>query len=318
MNRTFAAYAITLPLIYAFIFYNLSFPITVHGDNEPVVDTVITTTTSGGDDTGGDSSTGITIPEAPSTATVYVRGQASHGDGCPTIVTTNSTWNLKLYRTGASGAGSGPTCDTADKNDCYDFTNPNLSHANCEITDDYTIDYEFNADLYSWADPTDTGSPYAADTWTAKVSITSGAATGTGYDTFEVGSTIALTIESATVDYGTLELGALSEEIPMTLIATGNRAIDAGVVSAEEIIACNGVGSSAIPLNNMRFSTTATTPYGDKIPMATTSIPLVLDLPARTNEETAPTSTLYFQLQIPATGISGVCGNTISVNAAAH
>lgn len=278
----------------------------------PEIGTIITTATSGGSDTGGNESTGVTISEAPSTTTIYVHGQATDANGCEQISTANGDWKLKVYRTNASGAGSGATCTTADNNDCYNVTESALTLSNCTGSGDDTVDYEFEVPLTYWVDPTDAGSVYAATTWSSKVTVTDSASSAVAStDVFEVARGLALNA-GASLSYGALNLGATSaSDVPVTITNSGNGAIDLEA-SVDGPMTCT---AGSIAADKAKYSLTSDTEYASMTAYSTSATGVDVSIAARTDESTASTGTLYNKIQVPSAGVSGTCGNTITYTA---
>lgn len=282
----------------------------------PTVDTVITTASSGGSDSGNNGSTGVTISESPSTTTIYVRGQVTDLNGCEQISTASGDWQLKQYRTGASGAGAGATCTTADSNDCYNFTESEVTLSNCTVGgSDTTADYQFTATLSPYVDATDTSSVYSSDNWTSKVTVTdSSGSVATGTDVFEVAGTIALALGGSCINYGSLSLGQNSSDVTCDVTNTGNGAITVQV-SGDHDMYCNGPGSANIPLANGKYSGTASLAYASKVALSTTptTISDITITPNRTGS--GYSRNVYFQLGVPSSGVGGTCSNTVSFTA---
>lgn len=278
-------------------------------NSSPTVDTVITTATTGGSDAGNEGDAGFVIAEGSSTTTIYVRGSASDLNGCEQISTGNGDWKLKLYKTGASNAGSGATCTTADNNDCYNFTESAVTLANCDSGgSDTAVDYEFAAAVQYWIDPTDT-----SGTWTSKVTVTdSASAAANSTDIFEVGSTVAL--DASSINYGSLSLGATSTDNTLTVTNTGNTVIDLDISGTA--MTCSGTSSANIAAANTHWDLTADVAYGSMTgTLSGTPTDVQLDLAARTSESTASTGSMYFKLAVPSAGVSGTCSNTITLTA---
>ena len=217
-NKTHLIYGITFSLV-AVAILGLIIAFGSRADNTsgtavvdnaaPTVDTVITTTSSGGADTGGSGSTGVVISESPSTTTLYVRGQVTDLNGCEQVSAANGDWRLKMYRTGASGAGSGATCSTASNHACYNVSESSVTLSGCTAGgSDTTVDYEFAATLQSYAEATDVGSQYPSSTWTSKVTVTDSASVeSSGTDLFEVARSVGLSLGASCINYGSLGLG---------------------------------------------------------------------------------------------------------------
>lgn len=279
----------------------------------PTVNTVITAISSGGADTGNASSTGITIAESPATTTIYVRGQAADSNGCQQISKASGDWKLKVYRTGASGAGSGATCTTASNNDCYNVAESDLTLSNCEGGEDTTVDYEFAVTLTSYTYATDAGSAYSSDTWTSKVTVVdNSSASANSTDLFELGSTVGIGFDDNTcIKYGSLNLGVTSSDVACLITTTGNTPVDINI-HADGDMACNGVGSGSIPVANAKYAVSANVAYTNinKIALSTTTTPVDITIGSRTPSANY-SGNIFFQLKAPASGVSGFCQNIV-------
>lgn len=276
---------------------------TIVSNTNPTIDTVVTSETSGGvDDTDG------IPPTESSTKTVYILGTATDNNGCETINTIPS-YAILAYR-------SGITCTTAttDNNQCYASTLTTVS--GCTGAGDLSMAYETNFPLQFYADPTDTGSPYVAQTWVSKVTVTDNQS-GTGFntDTFEVNSLLALDV-TGSVSYGTVGLGNDSTQQTITFTNTGNRNLDASQ-SASGNMVCTGTGSQSILVSNARISNTSGFLYAAGYGLASTSTPVGINLAQRASESINSTVDWYAVLRMPTTGVSGTCTNTVTFTATA-
>ena len=277
---------------------------TVVGNASPTVDTVVSAITTGG----GDQAT-IT-PTENTTKTLYFHGTATDNNGCDDFDTA-ADWSMKLYRTDKTSGCS------ADNNDCYAGSTDDLTITDCTGASDLNLAYEWTDDIQYFADATDAGSPNAATTWT--ISITAqdtAAATGNNTDTFEMGSLIALGV-TASVNYGTVALGADSAEQTITFTNSGNRAIDADQTASGDM-SCTGPGSSDIAVGAAHIATLTGFTYGTADQALTTTATTVdMSIAQRTSEVTPSTDDWFAILRVPATGVGGTCTNTITFTAKA-
>lgn len=272
------------------------------GNSNPTVDTVNVAIISGGDDQAT-----ITLVEN-STKTIYIHGTATDNNGCNNV-DTPANWTVKIYRTDRTSGCS------ADDNDCYLVaTATDLALTNCTGAGDMTLSYEATDTLQYYADATDAGSPNAATTWSAKVTATDeDTGSGMGSDTFEMNSLVALGA-TASINYGTLGLGETSAEQTLTVTNTGNRAIDSAQTGDD--MSCDGVGSDPVDITQAHWSFTGSFAWGDGTALANTGGDIDLDLAQRTGA--ASTKDMYLLLKLPATGVEGVCTNTVTLTAEAE
>lgn len=274
------------------------------GNAAPTVDTVTSAITTGGEDQA------TITPTENSTKTLYFHGTATDNNGCDDFDTA-ADWSMKLFRTDQTSGCS------ADNNDCYAGSTDDLTITGCTGAADLNLAYEWTDDIQYFADATDAGSPNAATTWT--ISITAqdtAAATGNNTDTFEMGSLLALNV-TASVNYGTVALGADSAEQTITFTNTGNRAIDADQ-TADGDMSCTGPGSSDIAVGAAHIATLTGFTYGvaDQA-LTTTATTVDMSLAQRTSEVTPSTDDWFAILRVPGTGVGGTCTNTITFTAKA-
>ena len=92
------------------------------------------------------------------TKTVYATGTVYDLNGYSDLSFATST----IYRSGV-----GMTCPN-DPNNCYQIDSTSCSFLNCSGN---FCDFSCSADIYYLADPTDTGSPFVAQSWLPQVTI---------------------------------------------------------------------------------------------------------------------------------------------------
>jgi hypothetical protein len=270
----------------------------------PTVDTVLVGITSGGAD-----QSSITLVE-DSTKTIYIHGAASDNNGCEDI-SSGTGWQVIVYM---SDVENEIGC-TADDNDCYAAASVNADlNSSCSGAGDLTTDYEATVALQYYADPTDAGAPNAAYNWVAYVKANdASSATDTLTNTFEVNSLAALEIDSNSISYGSVALGATSGEQSLTIINTGNRAIDLDI-SADGDLVCNGSGSNDIPVANVEYSlSTGFTHSTNGTDLSTSPTNLDISIAQRTDSDTQ--DDIYFKVLMPSTGVRGTCTNTLTLTA---
>lgn len=276
----------------------------------PTVDTVITAIASGGADQAN-----IAVTEG-STKRIYIRGVATDNNGCNDIDTA-SNWSFDVYRTNVT---SGAAC-TLDNNDCYDGNTTNLTFTNCTGAGDLNLDYEGFLDLQFYSDATDAASANAATTWTAsmKAGDESSGVSSAVTDTWELDSLIALGV-TASVNYGTLALGADSSVQTITFTQTGNRSFDINRSAGGDMI-CDGQGSQNIAIGQVkRHLTDSVFAWTDAAAAALSTTPTEdeLNMGRRTNDASALTASYYLRLRMPSTGLRGTCTNTATFTAIAE
>lgn len=180
---------------------------------------------------------------------------------------------------------------------------------------DKTARYQFEAAVQYYADATDASTPNAATDWTAQVTATDAeAASDAGSNTAEIDSLIALDID-ASVNYGTVLRGAVSNEQSVTITNAGNRAMNAEI-SADDNMACT---DGTIAVTAVKYSLNQGFVYAS----AGTALTLIdanigNQTAARTNDAAASTTPLYLRIQIPGNGASGACSNFVTLTATAY
>lgn len=268
----------------------------------PSIDSLTTSTTSFGAD-----ATEINLLESPSTRTLYIHGTASDPDGCADINAANQ-WSIKAHRTNHT---NGSSC-SADNNDCYVAS---IALSGCDGPEDLTLVYQGTVALQHYADPTDAGSPQSGTNWTAYARVEDTVqANHSLADAFEVNSLLALNV-TTTIDYGTVQLDAISPQQTLTFTNTGNRALDADQ-SAGGAMICNAAGSQSIAVSATHLSLTDGFTYGtgDQA-LATNPTVVDLSLALRTNDAAPLSKDVYLKLKMPLNGVRGACENTLTFTA---
>lgn len=276
---------------------------TTVGNAAPTLDSVVTSTTQGGVDVAA-----VTLTENTNTTT-WFRATATDNNGCEQIDAA-SNYTGKVYRTNVTG---GASC-TADNNDCYTLGSITVVAASCAAGGaDLSAQADGNVALAHYTDPTDAGAPQAATNWTASVTVTDDAsAAATGTDAFEVSSLIALDV-TGTIPYGSIALGATSTQQATTVTNTGNRNMDAEVSGTA--MTC-GIGSVAV--GQQKWSLTTGFAYDTAGTALTgTAVNSQNSTAQRTNDATASTTSEYWLVRLPGTGVQGSCTGTNTFTAIA-
>lgn len=275
----------------------------------PTIDSLTTAISSGGTDQY------IVNLVANSTVMIYFHGSATDAEGCETINLVSGTWVGRVYRTDVVNSYN---C-AADNNNCYPIGEGNITITGCTGTPDIDLNYEATASLQYYSDATDAGSPNANTDWTVRLEVTdSSSQSGNRTDTFEVASLNGLEV-SASISYGSLNLGQESSQQTVTITNAGNRSIDADI-RADGALTCSGVGSGNIPAGQVKASLNSGFNWSDTegiITLSTTNQTLDLNLGARTDDATPSTMNSYLKIKIPSDNISGACQNNLIFTAKA-
>lgn len=278
----------------------------------PVVDSVNVAYTDEAAHIG--TSTGLDLAVG-TTKQVVIWGTVSDQNGEGDI----DNLSMSFYRTGLSNDGIttlDQTC-TADNNECYraDLSDTCTFAADTATSKKYacTIAMEF------WADGTkDDGGAYPAESWVAHVAVTDLASDSTSAtNQTEVNGLLALEIPEA-IDYsagGAFALGDSTTDLnnnEMVLNQRGNVHADVEVSGVD--MGCSVLGS--IPTGNQEWALTDVAQGNASSNTLTGSaVDTDVNVNYRTAEAAEESKTLYWNILIPSTGVSGVCtgSNTLSI-----
>ncbi len=229
---------------------------------------------------------------------ITVTAEITDNNGCTDVtgVTTSA------YTT-AVGVGS---CTEDDNNNCYyDVSCTGDSVCDSGITETYscTVNFKYHAD------PTDTGTPDAAETWKNTVYALDGSAQGsTELSTgVELQSYLALDVTSA-IDYGSLAIGEIADgtSLPQNvdIESTGNCGLDVEV-SGTQLTS----GANSITTSSQHYATT-TAVYSAALVLQDSATEFELDLKKTTTTATLSNDLMYWGLQIPDGTLSGSYSGT--------
>ncbi len=291
----------------------------------PTVDSVYINETADSNANTYTTSNAITLTPN-STKTVHVNGVITdlNGVGTGTTSAILSSGNLQgveamLYRT-----GSGVACAENAQN-CVDPA------SSCTLTalTATTVGYNCVFNLQYYADSTSTGGQFPDDTWTAGVLVIDDACSG-GFDAFdqgncstssgsntkllEIGTLLSLGLPSS-ISYGTLALGVTtsnSTNTAVTITQTGNDVGNVQVSGAD--MTCT---QGTIPLANQNWALTDVGGTDGSVTVLTGSaVTAAVAVPYRTSASQT-TSTLYWNLTMPTSGVGGTCTGTNTITAIA-
>ncbi|MFA5185604.1 MAG: hypothetical protein WC551_03895 [Patescibacteria group bacterium] len=264
----------------------------------------------------GDPITEFT-PVEGGTRTIYVHGTVSDQNGCTDI----KSIDVAVYRSSVS-VDPETICAT-DKNNCYKATlQPADFDPGCAegVT---TVTFEKSFDLENYVDPTDAGSPYKREDWTAFVGVHDAEAYAP-FDTrsFEMNSLAAFSVPDA-INYGSVSLGQDSNKISLAFSNTGNREVDSNVIAFVDLVhqpnpipgdmTSNLTGFSDIAASATHYSLDSDFVYGtgDTAVSKTASTDLPLNLAQQTEDNTVPTVDSYWRMRVPSSGVNGTYSNTL-------
>jgi len=184
-----------------------------------------------------------------SATSVSATGTVSDSNGYPDITSVTG----RIFR---SGVTSTAAC-TLDDNNCYE-------DASCATSSCSGNDCIATCDFSVWfiAEPTDTGSPWAAQHWVAWIKAidsqsASSSATNTA-QTIEMKTLTALDV-TASIAYGTLAPGQTIDPLNKLAIATttGNEAIDANISGANMCTDYPGCTGATIAIGKQHYATSS-------------------------------------------------------------
>lgn len=241
---------------------------------------------------------GVTLlPNA--TNTVYLTGTLTDRNGDGTIATTSAVF----YR---SGLASSTSC-TTDNNNCYRVATCSLDTSYGSATE---AAYACPVGLMFWADATDAGGRYPGETWIAAITASDIHGSSTVATTSrEVLSLLSLSVPS-TLSYTTLALGATTtaaNNSSLTFTQQGNTRADVQVSGTA--MTCSGAGS--IPVSAQRWSLTDVGySHASTTALSATATTTYMGVDYRDSESISPTASLYFNIGIPTSTVSGTCSGT--------
>lgn len=250
----------------------------------------------------------ITLNEN-STAAVQVTATVTDANGYSDI----SSVTGRLYRSGVAGAQA---C-TLDDNNCYQLTGYNLTGCagnSCTATLDYSVKF--------FAEPTDSGSIYAAQYWLGWVQATdSQSATGTDFSPnslTDMNTLLALGVQS-TIDYGSLLPGDNTGAVNSTTVVTntGNAAIDVELSGTDLCTDYPTCSAGVIPVGNQQYKSTTFT-YGAGTALTSVGTLLTLNIGKPTTSPSGMTGNVYWGIGLPSGLVPGTYTGVNSFVAVAH
>ncbi len=237
--------------------------------------------------------------------TIWINGNVRDQNGGGDI----DDVSVEFYRTTMS-TGCAP-----DSNYCY--TANGCSTQNDTEGDLEVLEYSCTFNLDYWTDSTSTGGTAPSDDWTTTVTVTDNAGS-TGSDssvTKEIGTTLSLDIPT-TINFGTLSKGQKTTSLNnQTHVITqrGNDEADVEVSSASDMT-CTNTGT--IPVANQEWSLTdedhSDASMADLSGSATDTN---LGVGYKTSGDVS--KNLHWNIELPASDISGTCTGTVTVTAIA-
>jgi len=238
----------------------------------------------------------MVLSSVGSTTTFHINGVVSDQNGWTDI----STVTASLYR---SGVGS--WC-TANNNNCY-------FHPACMFSNSTGTIRSFDCaiEVANYAEPTDSGSIYSAETWNANVIVEDlSALTGTNSTTNELLSLLSVSTTNS-IDYGNMPVNQTSTS-SATLIITNRGNVNIDVTIASDGMTCT-VGS--LPAYLQKWDLADVDYTSMQKTLGATGQLAGLNLLKQTSSQTASTGTLYWRIKIPYGVAGGVCSGATYISA---
>ncbi len=199
---------------------------------------------------------------------------------------------------------------------------PLASLTNCTGAEDLSADGTVVFDIQNYVDPTDTGSPYEGLNWYAEVIVTDvGESPSDPYQVYYTVNSLNAFSTAASIDYGTVSLGANSVEQTIAFANTGNRTVNTNIRALGDMTS-NLPGYADIPAGNAHYSLESMVLPGgyEAAPGITTSDALFeICLLQQTADGmiNIPSVNANFMLQVPSSGVNGTYSNTLAFTAEA-
>ncbi|MBP6890954.1 hypothetical protein KBC01_01245 [Candidatus Parcubacteria bacterium] len=209
--------------------------------------------------------------------------EVTDNNGCADVTGVTTS----VYRSSA-------TCTAQDNNSCY----YNQSCSGDSVCDSgITQTYNCNTSIKYHADPTDVGTPYAAQNWLATGyaldQIGQGTADSSGV---ELNTWLALDVTNA-INYGSLAVGEIADGTALpqyvTVQATGNCGLDTNI-SGNQMTS----GANSIATSSQKYATSAVA-YSAATALQADATELELNLAKTTSTATLSDKKVYWGLQIP-------------------
>lgn len=249
------------------------------------------------------SKTGFT-PNEGGYKTLFVRGKVFDPNGCSDIRRVE----IKVYRSGV-----GNLCQE-NFNNCYGTSTESLIACGKSTY----ASFEAGIDLKYYAEPTDAGSQYENQYWFAEATaIDSALRRYTSVTNFEVNSLAAIEASTSTFSFGTVDLGAVSNEAMISLSNAGNRDV-LGAVRADSDLKSNLPGFSQVSSSQVHISFTKGFAWGAGAPIQTTSdLALPMSMAKQLVDYNIVSLPVYFRIKMPERGVSGTYSNNLIFTAKA-
>ncbi len=226
----------------------------------------------------------ITLIEGTTTL-IKATGTVSDSNGFADIYSITG----KAYRTGV-----GSSC-SADNNNCYIGTGANCSINNCAGTS-CTAECDYN--IWYFAEPTDSGTPWAGDSWSTLMQASD--TVGSGVTATTTGGSLLSLLAlrtTSTINYGTFVSGQSMATLTATSVITssGNAAMNVNVYGTNMT-----AGAQSIAVGQQHFATSSLAYASGTTLLANPGSTIAINMSKPTSTTNAPTSTFYWGIAIPS------------------
>lgn len=326
-----ASASFTLPAViqddsydaYVFLVDQYNHPATggVHATNEGFTVNNVAPTVSGSDiSLNGGLDINLTVPGGETTG-FTLSFITSDANSCVNASAGNEItgYMASVFRTGLGTSTCTGLNGSYNPNNCYPSGAPaavwNLSctasTTSCTGNTDPTQLWTCSFPLWYIAEPTDAGTPYVGDNWSAAIAgVDDNNATGTvtlGSTPVELASFSALDLLTAEIPYGALEPGDNTGTLnaTTTVESLGNTGLNQtlegeamcpGFAVGNE---CPSIAASTIPDNKQEFATSSLA-YGAGINLSSTTPQLLeLRVPKSTSTSTPNSGVTYWGIEVP-------------------
>lgn len=263
-----------------------------------VVPVISSVSLNGGSDidlsSGGEGTTG--------SKNIDITASVTDNNGCDDVIEVLA---IKTYPTGV-GAGS---CLSQDDNNCY----YNVSCTGGTCTSGITKTYTCTVNFKYHADPTDTGTPRATETWKTTVSANDEGAVQTQELTtgVELLSYTSLNVDNS-INYGGLSIGEIANNTALStttkVYSSGNTGIDV------QLSGTNMTGAGTIAVGQQKYATSGVV-YSSAVALTTTPTEFEINCKKPTTTIALPFKTVFWGLQIPTGASAGSYSGTNTFSA---
>lgn len=288
--------------------------------------------------TGGSTTIDPVVLIAGTTTTFYANGTIRDGNGCEDIATTAKVY-VHLNGTECNDPGD------ADRNNCYvdESCTVDKSETECDTVTpdpgDLTVPFECTIALDYFSDGTDANSGLTGPTdyWVMDVIPIDATGDGTtnSSTTFDVGTTLALDLDSAIIRYesdslgvdaGIVALGTTSDEASLKIYNYGNDVMDFEVYGVD--MGCSALGTIDADLQEFSLSTGFSYSAGTDLPYTGSAATVAAVVNPRDDDNSGNSylyssasdgfDYLYWLISLPSSGLSGTCTGTNTLTAVAN